>query len=340
MISVAIAGTGGYAAVHASVWSMMKGVRLIAVLGGDPQRAASFAKEHGIQNHYADPDAFMSMAGDIDVLDVVTVPSTHVDTARKLMRSARKGVMIEKPLDADPAKAVSFFNEVTGGGLAVGVVSQLRYGRLFTRVGELLTEGACGELDHFSIHLSMLREGGYYGGRPWRDDPDVSGGGVLMSQAIHRLNFVFSLIGYDVQGVFAVGGPSRHAVNVEEAVTAVIKMQTGVTGSVYATTLCPSANDRIELEGSDGKISADLRTCGITVSGRAVGGASRTEKVGQEGENLLYNQFAKFIEMLKDGSGGSQNLREAVNDVIVIGAMYRSISGGGPVAVEGLVLRG
>lgn len=338
-LTVAIAGTGGFASVHAGVWAMLKGVRVKAVLGRDPVRTAAFADRHGIQGRFTDPDEFIRHeggGGGGDILDVVTVPCTHIDTARKLM-GAFRGVMVEKPLDVDVEKAVSFYDEVKAKGLSVGVVSQLKYGRLFKRMKALLSEGALGELDHFSVNICTLREAGYYGDRPWRDDPRLSGGGVLVSQAIHRLNFLFSLTGYGVQSVYAIKGPGRYAKAVEEAVTVAVMMSGGVTGSVHATTLCPSAVDRIELEGTKGAVAVDLSSGVITTSPDGPGDAARTERMDPEDENLLRNQFEDFARMAADGRGECQNLVQSVNDMIIIDAIYRSVSSGRPARVNGLL---
>jgi predicted dehydrogenase len=331
ILSVVMVGTGGFADIHAQRWMKVDGVKIVAVIGRDHKKTSLFAERYGIEKFYSDFSRFRAEVTDFDILDVVTVPSAHIDTALEFMDGC-KGFFIEKPIDIDVRRALTFLNMVRNKKIFVGVVSQLKYGDAYHRIRELVKGGDLGKIIHFIIHLSNLRESDYYcsnGG--WRDDLSISGGGVMMSQAIHRLNFVLSIVGYDVDEVSAFEGMSRYAKNVDESISVVFKMKQGYTGSLCATSIAGVESDYVIFEGTDGVIATDFKDYNIIKKGREFSlsklltrfhGKSTVNNKTEE--DLLYNQMCDFITIVREKSIRQQNLIEAINDLIIIKAIYES----------------
>jgi predicted dehydrogenase len=346
MVSVAVVGTGRFADIHIQTWLKIEGVRITSVIGRDPQKASRLAKKYGIKESYSDLSVFKEETPEIDIVDVVTVPSTHIDIALEFIDRS-KGIFIEKPLDVDIKKARKFVNEVRNKDVVIGVVSQLKYSENYRSIKRLLDDGDLGSIINFVIQCSGLRKEEYYsldGG--WRDTIAISGGGILMAQAIHRLNFIMSLTGYNVESVFAVQGPSRYAKNVEESVTAIFRMKDGTTGLLHVTSLCALETDYILFEGTEGTVVTDFNDYDIIKKTTKESFFSKfrdkfhkKDVRGKEAaDDLLLNQMNDFVDIVRNKREGKQNLIDALNDMIIINALYKSISEKCPVRADELLM--
>ncbi len=320
ILSLVMVGTGGFADIHAQRWMKIDGVKVVAVIGRDYKKTTLFAERYGIKKFYSDLSRFKAEVHDIDILDVVTVPSTHIDIALELMDGC-KGFFIEKPIDIDIKKALIFLDMVKNKKISVGVVSQLKYGEAYHHIKELVKGGDLGDIIHFTIHLSNLRESDYYcwnGG--WRDDLSISGGGIMMSQAIHRLNFVLGIVGYNVEEVSAFEGMSRYAKNVDESISVVFKMKEGYTGSLCATSIAGVESDYVIFEGTGGVLATDFRDYEIVKKGkefslskvltRFYGKNTGNKKTD---EDLLYNQMCNFVSIVHEKGKRQQNFIERID---------------------------
>jgi predicted dehydrogenase len=346
MLSVAVVGTGRFADTHIQTWQKIEGVRIVSVIGRDPQKASLLAKKYGIKKSYSDSSVFKEETPEIDIVDVVTVPSTHIDIALEFIDRS-KGILIEKPLDVDMRKARKFVNEVKNKEVVIGVVSQLKYSENFRSIKGLLDDGDLGSIMNFVIQCSSLREEEYYsldGG--WRDTIAISGGGILMAQAIHRLNFLMSIKGYNVESVFAVQGPSRYAKNVEESVTAVFRMKDGTTGQLHVTSQCALETDYVLFEGTEGIVVTDFKDYEFIQKSTKESFFSKFRKKffkkeirGNETvDDFLLNQMNDFANIVRNKPEGEQNLIDALNDMIIINALYKSLSEKCPVRVDELLM--
>ncbi|OGW37766.1 MAG: hypothetical protein A2Y97_03730 [Nitrospirae bacterium RBG_13_39_12] len=344
MLSVAVAGTGGFAENHIKTWMKIDGVKIVAILGSDEERSRLLAKKFGIKTFYPDLSRFKAEVKELDILDVVNVPSSHVHIALRLMENY-KAVFIEKPLDIDVKKALEFLDVVRNRNISVGVVSQLKFSNAYHRIKESVNGNEIGNIINFTINLSNLRGRDYYccnGG--WRDDRSISGGGVLMSQAIHKINFVMGILGYHVDTVFSFEGPSRYAKNVEEAISVVFKMMDGSTGFLHATSLCSAVSDYIIFEGANGIVAIDFKEWDVVKSDNKFSLSKLLKKICKiryykkdTEEVALYNQMNDFVDIVRNKGKGEQNIVEAINDIIIIKAIYESISRGHPIKVKDII---
>lgn len=346
MLSVAVVGTGRFADTHIQTWLKIEGVRIASVIGRDSQKASLLAKKYGIKKSYSDLSAFKEETPEIDIVDVVTVPSAHIDIALEFIDRS-KGILIEKPLDVDIKKARKFVNEVRNNDVVIGVVSQLKYSENYRSIKRLLDDGDLGSIINFVIQCSGLRKEEYYsldGG--WRDTIAISGGGILMAQAIHRLNFIMSIKGYNVDSVFAVQGLSRFAKNVEESVTAAFKMKDGTTGLLHVTSLCALETDYIIFEGTEGIVVTDFKDYEIIKKSTKESFFNKFRDNfykknirGKETvDDFLLNQINDFATIVRNEREGKQNLIDALNDMIIINALYKSIAEKCPVRVDELLM--
>src|ERR1035437_648837 len=76
--------------------------RLVAVMRRDAEKAADYAKRHGVPKWYSDADALIN-DNDVNAVYVATPPKYHAVYAIKAMR-AGKAVYVEKPMAMNEAE--------------------------------------------------------------------------------------------------------------------------------------------------------------------------------------------------------------------------------------------
>ena len=150
----------------------------------DPARAASLADKIGC----CEPETDWKKVVRRSDIDLVIIATTHDMLARIATEAARFGkhVLIEKPgaRRADELEPVIHAAAQTGALVRVGF--NHRYHRTFQKAREIFESGELGPM--------MFVRGRYgHGGRPgyeseWRADPEKSGGGEAMDQAVHLVD--------------------------------------------------------------------------------------------------------------------------------------------------------
>src|SRR5688572_27862297 len=95
------------------------GFELYAVMRRDAEKAADYARRHGVHKHYSDADALINDP-EIDAVYIATPPDTHKLYALKVAE-AGKPCCIEKPMAPSYAECVDICNAFEAKGLPVFV---------------------------------------------------------------------------------------------------------------------------------------------------------------------------------------------------------------------------
>jgi predicted dehydrogenase len=163
---------------------MLAGCRLLACCDIDPARAASLADKIGC----CEPETDWKRVVRRQDIDLVIIATTHDMLARIAAEAARFGkhVLIEKPGARRANELDPVIHAAAQTGALVRVGFNHRYHRTFQKAREIFESGDLGPM--------MFVRGRYgHGGRPgyekeWRADPEKSGGGEAMDQAVHLVD--------------------------------------------------------------------------------------------------------------------------------------------------------
>jgi predicted dehydrogenase len=202
---------------------------------------------------------------DIDIVHVCTPNHLHKDALLSAMRG-QKHIYCEKPLVATMAEAEEVRAALPDYRGVAQMTFQNRFYSATMRAKQLLEAGALGEVLEF--RASYLHGGNADPESPmrWRLSA-AAGGGVIADLGSHVLDLVDWLIGpfrsvmaesriaYP-QRPAAAGAAQRVTVDAEDSVTALVRMQSGATGTIAATKLATGSEDelRIEIHGSRGAV--------------------------------------------------------------------------------------
>ncbi|MDE1995213.1 MAG: Gfo/Idh/MocA family oxidoreductase [Rhizobiaceae bacterium] len=249
-LGIGIIGLGMASAPHArSLLDLSDRVEVIAAYSPTPTRRQSFAETYGlpvtdeIETIFADPR--------INAILILTPPNTHLELVQRAA-TARKHVLLEKPLDITPERAKALVETARDTGIRLGIVFQNRFRPAALALKDILGEGRLGRIVSTSMRLSNWRPQGYYD-EPGRGTLARDGGGVLLTQAIHTIDLMVSLAGLPRE-VFAQAVTSPlHRMETEDLVAGTLIFGNGAIGTISATTCAyPGFPERIEIIGTLG----------------------------------------------------------------------------------------
>lgn len=276
-------------------------------------------------------DSLSAIVDDPAIRSVVLI--TPPDARRELVRDmarAGKHILMEKPLERSLAAASELVAIAERADIRFGVVLQQRFRDASLALADRVHEGALGELVCVQVAVPWWREQAYYD-EPGRGTLSRDGGGVLISQAIHTLDLMLSLVG-PVEAVMAMATTTKlHSMECEDFVAGSIRFASGVTGALTATTAqYPGATESIVLAGTLGcatlsgaELTIDYRNGGREVVGEpsgSGGGADPMDFPHHWHRRLIEN----FLDAVESDAEPAIPAREALAVHALIEALLRS----------------
>ncbi len=259
-IRFGIVGTGGIANTHATgLAALAEDAELVAVCDVDSTRVGAFAERWGVRHRYDSARAMLD-AGNIDIVCVCT---PHPQHAEPLVMAAERGIhgVVEKPMTATVADADRVLEAAAKYGTLISTMSQRRWFPAAQRIRAAIDDGKLGTRMLLGETLTeMWRDQAYYRHDAWRGRWDTEGGGVLMNQAPHNIDFLLWYMG-PAEEIFGYWANLNHPyVEIEDNAVAVIRFRSGALGMLKGTV---SMNPERRLHGvtlvgeSGGTVSLD-----------------------------------------------------------------------------------
>lgn len=224
--------------------------RLVAVMRRDGQKAADYARRHGVPRWYDDADALIADP-DVDAVYVATPPDSHADYTVRALR-AGKPVYVEKPMARTAAECEEMLSASRRAGVPLFVAYYRRAMPRFERVKELLDGGAIGQVRAFRIEnfAAVPDDPATLG---WRVHPEVSGGGLFVDLGSHTLDLVDHLLG-PVTRTTGFAANTAGAYPAEDVVSATFQLGSAVVGTGLWCYAAGEARDEVEIIGTAGSL--------------------------------------------------------------------------------------
>ncbi len=341
-----VVGLGGIADFHAQAAQNLRGAGLVACYSRSEKKAAAFAKKFNCRA-YSDYKAFLADP-DLDIVAIASASGAHKDAAVKAAK-AKKHVMIEKPLEVTPARCKAIIKACKDNRVKCATIFPTRFSDLAPVMKSAMEEKRLGKLVNASAYVKWFRAQDYYSSSDWKGTWKWDGGGALMNQGIHSLDFLIYLMGDPVEVSAYMNTPVKKGVEVETNVVAILKFKNGAIGTVEASTeIYPGYQKNIEICGSEGSMSivenelvrwdfkkAKAKDKGIRKrfsQSASHGGASDPLAISFEGHRRQFQELVDVIKKKKKKMtcDGDEGLRS----VVVVDAIYRSAKTGKPVKIK------
>ncbi|MEZ7499611.1 Gfo/Idh/MocA family oxidoreductase [Flavobacterium sp. Arc3] len=232
------------------------GFEIAAVMRRDKDKAADYAKRHGIKKYYTDADKLINDP-EIDAIYIATPPDTHKLYGLKVAE-AGKICCIEKPLSPSYEDSNAIYEAFREKDLPLFVAYYRRTLPRFEQVKNWLETNSIGEVRHISWHFSRpASEQDLSRIYNWRTDAKVATAGYFDDLASHGLDLFNHLLG-DIQEVSGNSLNQQGLYSANDATTACWIHEKGITGTGSWNFGCFTREDKVSIYGSKGKIEFSI----------------------------------------------------------------------------------
>jgi UDP-N-acetyl-2-amino-2-deoxyglucuronate dehydrogenase len=230
---IALIGTGQIAEKHARALAHLgERVRIVGATSRRADRRDAFCARHRIRPF--DTTADLIRHPDVDIV-VDASPTSARQEIFDLCCSARRHLLVEKPLERDALIASTLLDRAEAAGVVVGVFFQNRFAPAIAMAVDACQQADMGPLAMVRIAVPWWRPQTYYD-EDHRGSIARDGGGVLTIQAIHTLDIAIAMLGLP-RSVSAFLSTTRlHKMETEDFAVAHLTYENGAVGSLFATT--------------------------------------------------------------------------------------------------------
>jgi predicted dehydrogenase len=325
----AFIGFGNVAANgHLPGWQSCDDVRIVAATDGVAVRRGAFLAACPDGRWYDSVDNLLSHE-ELDFVDICTPPGSHVALIKQAL-DARLHVLCEKPLVTRMEDAQVVAAAAARAGRTVHTVHNWLKAPICLKISALIAEGAIGAVQ--SVHWQTLRTQPAIavtpgGGKNWRVDPEIAGGGILFDHGWHALYCILHWAGVP-RGIAAQLETRRfHEWPLEDTATLNLDMASA-NGHIYLTWAADERSNHIEIKGEQGHIEV-VDDCVIV---RSDSGTRRVPCPPPLSEGSHHPGW--FVGVIEDfraatKSGGKGNLADAILCAQLIDLAQRSSAADG-----------
>src|SRR5215203_6109416 len=145
-VGIGIVGTGFARTTQIPGFRDCMGARVVAIASRNRERAEAVAKEFGIEHVAADWHELVAR-DDVDLVSVVTPPSTHMEITLAALEHG-KAVLCEKPMAMDAAEARRMTDRASEVGVLALIDHELRFLNSRRQMRAMVHSGAIGTIRH------------------------------------------------------------------------------------------------------------------------------------------------------------------------------------------------
>jgi predicted dehydrogenase len=347
-LRIAVVGLAGIGQSH--LWACRgennTGATLAAICDVDETTLARAVESHGVPG-FNDIEKLLSNAS-CDAVVIATPPAFHAPQVTAALEAGLH-VYCEKPLSPTIGQCRRLATAAREARRVLAVGFQHRFQKSHQAAVHMVGEGTLGAPYRIVLTgTNWFRPTSYFTSSPWRARWAMAGGGVVMSQAIHQVDFLISLVGLPAR-VDARAYRALHPdVEVEDDVMALLEYENGARGTLVVSNVDPAGVDRLEVHGNLGSLIAEeftLRQATLSVPiSEAVStdpnpfGIVQVAWSDVEVARHRMEHFNMYLDSLRDfaaaaitGTTPTNSASEASKAIELINAIYLSATAGRPV---------
>lgn len=231
MKQVGIVGYGAIGPIHAKALENLSQARLYGVCDILPERRRLCAEQYGAVEY----ETFDAMLADdaVDSIHICTPHYLHYEMARKAL-AAGKDLVLEKPVTRTRQEWNALMELEHSDKICV--VLQNRLNPCVQKLRELIQDGSLGAVKAARAVLTWNRDRAYYESADWRGRWATEGGGLLINQAIHTLDYFSCLLrGIRKVRTTMCNHTLEGMIEVEDSLITHLELADGVKAVFFAT---------------------------------------------------------------------------------------------------------
>jgi 1,5-anhydro-D-fructose reductase (1,5-anhydro-D-mannitol-forming) len=289
-------GASTIAAEHMIDSFRANGGEVVSVMSTNADRAAKYAREHGI-GHATTSLADLLASKEIDAVYISTTNDLHRDQVFAAA-AAGKHVLCEKPLALTLADARAMVAECRRRGVVMGTNHHLRNAATHRAMRGAIKEGRIGKPLFARVFHSVYLPAHLKG---WRLDRPEAGGGVIFDITVHdadTLRFVLDDEPTSVIAMSSHGGMGR--AGLEDGAMGVIRFSNGLLAQFHDGFTTKYAATGFEVHGDSGSLIG--RDC---MTQAPKGDVLLRTSAGEEALNLDHEKlYVRSIRLFQEAIQG------------------------------------
>lgn len=345
-IGIGVAGAGAIAQRNARDALASGAARLAGVFDVNHKAAREMSKALAVPAF----DSYEELLRSADV-EAVLISTPHHLHCPMTLEAARHGkhVLVEKPIATNLADARRMHEACRVAGVKLTVNYSFRYLGKIRKARELIAQGALGDVVGIQIINHQYKDAGYWSGARsnspdnWRGSREMCGGGYLIMNVCHAIDYVWHLTGLRADRVSCEHATLGSSVEVEDIVSATYRMENGSVGSISASSIMRGTGQTEErIWGTNGSLI--IRPEGISVystrpiDGRRPGRLYDLDKL-PDGK-WTADWVLAFAQAVRNGTAVDISFRDAWDNLAFILTAYESMSEGKALTVPRCPLEG
>lgn len=302
------------------------GVTIDAIASRDLDRAQDVARRFGIERAYGSYDELFADP-DIEAIYNPLPNHLHVPVSIKAAK-AGKHVLCEKPIALDAAEAQQLVQARDATGVVIAEAFMVRHHPQWQQVRHLIRSGRIGQLRAVQAVFSYMNRDP----ENVRNRADIGGGGIY---DIGCYPIVTSRFLFEHEPVRALALIERDPdFQTDRLASAILHFPEGQAQFICSTQLVPQ--QRCQILGTEGRIELNLpftplesETSRIIIDDGSHRGFGGAEEITFDDVNQYTLQGEHFARVIQGEFALDFPLEDAVNNMAVIDALYRSGKSGG-----------
>jgi predicted dehydrogenase len=298
-------------------------------------KAKGYAEKYHVDFWTTRPEALLERT-DIDVIYVATPNCSHAqDTI--MAAASRRHVVCEKPMARTAAEARSMVEACRTNGVKLMIGNMMRFNPCHAWARDYIKLGKLGEITAARGRFGFDLPSAYpLSTSPWIVDPQMAGGGALLSVGVHVVDLFRYLIGREVAQVSSLMETRGYSFPVDWASTALLKFEGGAIAEVRSSFDNRFEQNDLELFGTKGvmKVSGSLwrESTGVVETIGDNGKCRFEPAAGMPNPYVL--QIEHFAECIRNDTEPLVNGVEGAAGIRICQAAYESARTGKTISLE------
>ncbi|MGL4653198.1 Gfo/Idh/MocA family protein [Cetobacterium sp.] len=241
-LNVGIVGCGVISSVHIPL--ILKKNNLVAVCDINQKKAKEIASQNNC-SYYKDYFEMLKKEK-LDVVHILTPHNIRYDVIKEAVKN-NTHIIIEKPLAFTYEEAEKINNLLDKNpNIEATVIYQNRRNETYLKLKNELSKKNLGKILGIEATVFWRRDLEYYKESSWRGKNLESGGGLLINQAIHTLDWMQDIGGEINNTTGIISKLKNKNIEVEDTASINIEFENGIVG-FFSGTLCNSINSSVLL---------------------------------------------------------------------------------------------
>src|ERR1700674_1546404 len=290
-------GASTIAAGHMLGAFRANGGEAVAVMSTNADRAASYAKKHGVAHATTNLQELVE-SKDVDAVYISTTSEMHRDQVFAAA-AAGKHVMCEKPLALTLADARAMVAECKRRGVVMGTNHHLRNAATHRAMRDAIAEGRIGKPLFARVFHAVYLPPHLQG---WRIKTPGAGGGVILDITVHDADTMRFVLGDEPESVSAmVSRAGMGEAGLEDGVMGVVRFAGGVLAQFHDALTTRYATTGFEVHGDEGSLVATDCMTQQPKGDVMLRTAEGTEPLSLSHESL----YARSVRLFQEAAAGA-----------------------------------